>query len=40
MIILQPGEKRVYDLEVGVLDGAEEIEEFRNHVQSLLKGNG
>ncbi|MDF2762417.1 MAG: hypothetical protein K0S83_1151, partial [Thermomicrobiales bacterium] len=31
----QPGEKRIYDLEVGVLDGAAAIERFRDHVDQL-----
>ncbi len=35
LIMLQPGEKRVYDLEVGVLDGIEEIDAFRNRVRDL-----
>jgi hypothetical protein len=28
MIVLAPGEKRIYDIEVGILDGAEEIRTF------------
>lgn len=36
LIMLQPGEKRTYDLEVGVLDGAEEIAAFRNLVKGLI----
>jgi len=35
LIMLQPGEKRVYDLEVGVLDGAAEVQAFRNRVRPL-----
>ena len=35
LIMLQPGEKRVYDLEVGVLDGAEAIAAFRDNVRTL-----
>ena len=35
MILLQPGEKRLYDLEVGVLVGTEQIQAFRNRVESL-----
>jgi hypothetical protein len=35
LIVLQPGEKRIYDLEVGVLDGAAEIERFRDRVEQL-----
>jgi hypothetical protein len=35
LIILQPGEKRVYDLELGALDGAEEIEGFAARVAAL-----
>lgn len=34
-IWLQPGEKRTYDLEVGVLDGAAEIDAFRSRVSRL-----
>jgi hypothetical protein len=36
LITLQPGEKRVYDLEVGVLDGANDVQAFRQRVQALL----
>ncbi|HZS87998.1 MAG TPA: DUF4432 family protein [Chloroflexota bacterium] len=32
LIVLQPGEKRAYGLEVGVLSGHEEIERFRTRV--------
>lgn len=35
LIVLQPGEKRTYDIEVGILDGAEEIAAFRERVQAL-----
>ena len=35
MIVLQPGDKRSYDLEVGVLDGAEEIETYRNRIRGV-----
>jgi len=35
LIILQPGDKRTYDLEVGVLDGVEEINSFRDRVRNL-----
>ena len=35
LIVLQPGERRVYELEVGVLDGAEEIEAFRRRRGAL-----
>jgi hypothetical protein len=35
LIVLQPGEKRVYDLEIGVLDGAEEIDRFRANVDRI-----
>jgi hypothetical protein len=34
-IMLQPGEKRVYDLEVGVLDGDAEIKAFQARVKQL-----
>jgi len=36
LIVLQPGEKRAYDLEVGVLDGAEEIAAFRARVRQPI----
>ncbi len=36
MIVLQPGERRFYELEVGVLDGREEIDKFRNTVWSIF----
>jgi hypothetical protein len=35
MIVLQPGEKRLYDLEVGVLEGPEQIQAFRDRVENL-----
>ncbi len=35
LIVLQPGEKRIYDLEIGVLDGAAEIDRFRERVDHL-----
>jgi hypothetical protein len=35
LIVLQPGEKRVYDLEVGVLDGIQDIQVFRDRVGQL-----
>ncbi|MDL1903125.1 DUF4432 family protein, partial [Anaerolineae bacterium CFX9] len=38
IITLQPGEKRVYDLEIGVLDGAAAIEQFRQRVGALVTG--
>lgn len=36
LITLQPGEKRVYDLEVGVLDGAAAVSGFRERVRTLV----
>jgi hypothetical protein len=36
LIELEPGEKRVYDLELGALDGAAEIERFEERVGSIL----
>ena len=38
MIVLEPGEKRVYDLEVGVLDTAKDLQAFRARVEKLQKG--
>lgn len=38
LITLQPGEKRSYDLEVGVLDGAGAVGAFRDRVQALIAG--
>lgn len=35
MIILQPGEKRVYDLEIGVLNGAAAIGAFRKRLAPI-----
>ena len=40
LITLQPGEKRVYDLEVGVLDGAEAVQAFRERVERVLNERG
>ncbi len=34
-IVLQPGDKRVYELEVGVLDGSAEINAFKERVWAL-----
>jgi hypothetical protein len=36
MITLQPGDKRIYDLEVGVLDGAAAVQAFRERVKKLI----
>jgi hypothetical protein len=38
LIVLQPGERRIYDLEVGILEGAAAIEAFRGRVAALRKG--
>ncbi len=35
LIVLQPGERRVYDVEFGVLSGAGEIDSFEHRVKSL-----
>lgn len=35
LIELSPGEKRLYDLELGALDGTEEIERFASRVEAL-----
>jgi hypothetical protein len=35
LIELQPGEKRAYDLELGALDGGEEIGAFASRVEKL-----
>jgi hypothetical protein len=35
LIVLQPGERREYDLEVGVLAGAHEIARFREEVAAV-----
>lgn len=40
LITLQPGEKRVYDLEVGVLDGAASVEALRQRVSKLVPSDG
>jgi hypothetical protein len=37
LITLQPGDQRVYDLEVGVLDGADAVEAFRTRVKKLIR---
>lgn len=37
LIVLQPGDRRVYDLEVGVLDGAEAVRAFRERVRKLVR---
>ncbi len=37
LIILQPGDRRIYDIEVGVLDGAAQIGAFRQRVAALVK---
>ena len=38
MIWLEPGDRREYDLEVGILDGAAEIQAFRRRVAALVAG--
>ena len=35
-IVLQPGERREYEIEVGVLDGPDEIEAFRRRVAGIV----
>lgn len=35
LITLRPGERRTYEIEVGVLDGRDEIEAFRQRVQNI-----
>lgn len=40
LITLQPGERRVYETEVGILDGAEQIEEFRRKTREALERQG
>jgi Domain of unknown function (DUF4432) len=35
-IMLQPGDKRIYETEVGILDGAEQIAQFRGEIQRVL----
>ena len=37
MIVLEPGAKRFYDLEVGVLDTAEQIQAFQDRVEKLKR---
>ena len=37
LITLQPGDKRVYETEVGVLDGAEAVAAFRERVRKLTE---
>jgi hypothetical protein len=36
LIWLEPGDVREYDLEVGILDGAEEINAFRERVRRIV----
>lgn len=36
LIVLQPGDKRVYDLEVGVLDGTAAVQSFRERAGMLV----
>jgi len=38
MIWLEPGDRREYDLEVGILDGAEAIQAFRQRVAAVAAG--
>ena len=38
MIWLEPGDRREYDLEVGILDGAPAIQEFRQRVAAVAEG--
>ena len=38
LVLLDPGETRRYDLEVGVLDGAGEIDEFESRIPGALRG--
>jgi hypothetical protein len=38
MIWLEPGDRREYDLEVGILDGAQEIQAFRQRVAAISEG--
>ena len=35
--MLSPGEKRSYDLEVGMLESAEQIQSFRDQIEKLRK---
>lgn len=37
VVVLSPGEKRSYDLEVGVLESGEQIQTFRNQIEKLAK---
>jgi hypothetical protein len=37
MIVLEPGESRTYDVEIGVLDGAAEIDRFRACVSAAAE---
>jgi uncharacterized protein DUF4432 len=37
LITLQPGEKRVYDMEFGVLDGAQQVQGFRERVAQAVQ---
>ena len=37
LIWLEPGDRREYDLEVGILDGAEEIAAFRKRVNRIIE---
>jgi hypothetical protein len=37
LIVLQPGERRVYRTEISVLDGAAAIEHFRGKVAAVLR---
>lgn len=36
LIVLKPGETRTYDIEVGILDGADEIDRFRDGIRQLM----
>lgn len=38
LVVLEPGEKRSYTVEIGVLQDKEDIDEFRNDVQKILTG--
>jgi hypothetical protein len=38
LIWLEPGDRREYDLEVGILDGAKEIAAFRQRVRRIVQG--
>src|SRR5690606_9659179 len=37
LITLQPGEKRVYDIEFGVLDGPQAVQAFRERVAQAIQ---